>query len=555
MDQSSKKQRQKSGLEQGSHISDPLPRASKQPCNGPSLEFGHGERRSRKPTEKESLKNNSLSPSVSTYSSTSKSHSYTSSGSNSPSVTVTSESSSYSSPSSKSTHSTHAEMQKNGSHEKYPSDTFRTEPMKRSSANQGKVPSSPRISQSARRSLAQGSNQGRRKLGESDHGYQYIERRREPLRLQSNDERRREPLRLQPNDERRREPLSLQPNDERRREPLRLQPNDERRREPLRLQPNEERRREPLRLQSNDERRREPLRLQPNDERRREPLRLQPNDERSREPLRLQPNDERRREPLRLQSNDERRREQHSRLQTSDERRRGSRRLQSSIERRREEPSRLRETSSRLQSDATPQYSGIRRLRRSPAKTGIEIVYKKVSRPREESSDYRGDSHQSFGHTRINRSPLHLSSRGRHVGSLSSQVYSSTDRKQDSHNDLVLPSGPRASYRKQDEREIVPRDLQNRKRRASPDLQLIDFAQKRMHVEERGETDQNTYSQNEPKERRRSNCNDTRRHHETEHSIAENSPEEERQESSHRKKSQDHARFLRPMFPQPQYYC
>ena len=592
--------RQPSRVEQSSHHSNPLLRASK---HLHSEQKDHEERRNRQPIEKESLKNSSLSRSISTYSSSSRSHSYTSSGSNSPSGSVTSGSSTptHSSASSKSNHSTHAEMLKNYNDEKYASHSVRAESLKMLSAHQGKLAaefsSGTRHSQSIRRPAAASSGSlDQRKLRVGDQGYQYDGSKREPLKLHPSDDRRREPLRLQPNDDRRREPLRSQPSDDRRREPLRLQPSDDRRREPLRLQPSDDRRREPLRLQSSDDRRREPLRLQPSDDRRREPLRLQPNDDsrrrersrlqpgddrrreplrlqsledkrreplrlqpsddRRREPLRLQPSDDRRREPLRLQpsddrrreplrlkshedrrreplglqSNDDRRREQNSRLQSRDGRRireSESHSQQSVTGRRQEESSRLRERPLRLQSDAIPQHSNVRQIR-SPIKTGVEVGYRKLEHHREANSDYRGDSHQSIGHTHLNRSPLHPSA---------------VDSKHNSHNSYESPS--RQRDQKQDERGKAGHVLQNRKRRASHD-EPIDLAQKRVHVEGRGEDYQDIYRPKESKEKKRRSSEETRTHRHTpdeaEHNDVAHSPGVE--PVGYRKEAQDIARLF-----------
>ena len=297
---------------------------------------------------------------------------------------------------------------------------------------------------------------------------------------------------------------------------MRLQPNDERRREPLRLQANDERRRKPLRLQSSEERRREarsreePLRLQQRDERRREPLGLQSNNDR-REPVRLWSNDDRRRETLRLQPREERRRDARSR----------------------EEPS-------RLQSDAIPQYSGARRVRRSPIRTGADGGHSwRVEHAREENSDSkREDSHQSFRHSRSNGSSMHLASTGRHVGTLGSQVHNNPEIEQNTRKKPVLDER---------EMEIAPRELQNRKRRASPDEQRIDLTQKRVHVEERRENV--LHKSNESKERKRESSNDDGRshHHATKTTIQQhdvtNTSEQEPPELKHRKESQDHTRF------------
>ena len=618
MDASSKKQigskQQQLGLP---HLSDTSAAALKELHNEPKLEFEHGEQRNRRTTEKESENNHSISRSVSTYSSSSRSHSYSSNGSNSPSGSVTSGSSytpTHSSASSKSNYSTHADMIKSDTREKY---LPHSEPLKKSSTRERKLgdpfPSSPHHTQSDRSSFTKnGSGGGRTSRDIGDHQYEeqpsrLLGRRRDPLRepLRSNDERRREPLRLQPNDERSRETLRLQSNDERGREPLRvnderresrlrLQPNDERRRVPLRLQSNGERRRgepsrlhpndgrsrETLRLQSNDERGREPLRVQPNDERRRESrLRLQPNDERRREPLRLQPIDGRRRKPVRLQSSEERRKEARSReeplrlqprderrreplgLQSNNDRRRETVRLQSSDDRRREtvrlqpreerrRDARSREEPSRLQSD---EYSGVRRIRRSPFRAGGGAGYSwRVDSSREENSDSkRNDSRQSLGQSRSN-----LASTGRHMGTLDSQAHNNLEIEQNTHKKPVLSSPQRASYQKQGEREIAPRELQNRKRRASPDAQPIDFAQKRVHVDERRE---NVYSSKESKERKRgSSSDDGRRHHHTTkttvHDDVTNISEQEPPKLNHRKESQDHERFWLVSVLYPTHY-
>eukprot|EP00731_Ephydatia_muelleri_P009688 Em0005g274a len=123
-------------------------------------------------------------------------------------------------------------------------------------------------------------------------------------------------------------------------------------------------------------------------------------------------------------------------------------------------------------------------------------------------------------------------------------AHNNPEIEQNTHKKPVLSSPQRASYQKQGEREIAPRELQNRKRRASPDAQPIYFAQKRVHVDERRE---NVYSSKESKERKRgSSSDDGRRHHHTTkttvHDDVTNISEQEPPKLNHRKESQDHER-------------
>lgn len=205
----------------------------------------------------------------------------------------------------------------------------------------------------------------------------------------------------------------------------------------------------------------------------------------------MQSNDDRRREPLTFQPRNDRR----------------------------EVPSRTRKEPSRLQSGAAPQYGSGRHVR-SPVRTGIDGSYKRVGSTHEENSDTKGDdSYHRRSHS--NRSPVHLPSS---LGSPSSQQ--------------------RALYSKQDQREAASHEPQSRKRRASPDEQAVDFAHKRMHVEQKQE---NVYKSTCPKEGKRGSSTDSTRRHlqasnATSHHEAAFPPEEELLEFNHRGESQGHTR-------------